>query len=191
MFQVICWQNSMVHDGAAILPTMKQGRFCKEMLRRFIETILPAKQKGKIYEVLLCAATGAMLRSAAADGALFMTAVEAALLQGLYCPGLNALARGLLYLDTMPGCLDSKPLQPFVDQICGGYCNVCMANPEWCRSYLAALWTVLMTCLSDLHFQWLCSEPSGPLDSLSIAPPWLCWTDCVLIVLISDILKNS
>ena len=39
--------------------------------------------------------------------------------------------------------------QPFVDQICGGYCNVCMANPEWCRSYLAALWTVLMTC-----FKW-------------------------------------
>ena len=56
------------------------------------------------------AATQAMLRSAAADGAILMNAIETALLQGLYCPGLNALERGVLHLDTMPGCLEKEIL---------------------------------------------------------------------------------
>ena len=113
-----------------------------------------------------------MLRSAAADGAILMNAIEAALLQGLYCPGLNALARGVLYLDTMPGCLeaeilasckclptDSKPLQPFVDEISGG--TVMFA---WrILNDVDPIWATLQEFLRsarDLHFQWLCPPNS-------------------------------
>lgn len=45
------------------------------------------------------AETQAMLRSAAANGAILMNAIAAALLQRLYCPGLNVSTRGILHLD--------------------------------------------------------------------------------------------
>lgn len=118
------------------------------------------------------AVTQAMLRSAVADGAILLNSIEAALLHGLYCPGLNALARGILHLDVMPGCLetevlasceclptDSKPLQPFVDEISGG--TVMYA---WrILNDVDPIWMTLQKFLRsarDLHFQWLCPSNS-------------------------------
>lgn len=111
--------------------------------------------------------------------------------------GRNALARGLLYLDTMHGCLDSKPLQPFCGPNHGESwmmsipfgCprGTVLTTCTWPSLSMALPFQVWATVLCGRYFS--CSEPSGPLVWALLHRDCAGLTACYFF-LISDILKT-